>query len=425
MNKNKLLLITVVICAATLRIGYGWELYLWLDEVQSVLLFVQNGLSQMLRTYSQEVVADVHPPLYYILLTIWAYLFPSVLGMRMLSILFGLCAIVCIYLVGTEVGNEKIGFLSSICLTFSVPHIIYSVEIRMYSLTVLLALLSVFSFLKWLPQKKFWWACLYVISTVLCLYTYHFLVFIILVQHFYVFCFYIREKATLFTWILIHLVLMILYIPGILRLIKQLDFVSHDLWWLSPHILELPGFLLWLVCGPFWRGNIILQILVATTWLAIFALGWFNNRLSLKVKFFLLLWFCLSPLTIFFLSQKSPLFQPRYFLFVLPVFCIISAAGIDRVLDTKFRLSYLFSLILTGILVIVIAFTTSNRLDMKSVLKCLENNWHPDEAVFHILDHGGAYETYLISRYYRPHHHNEWLVGDASKIMKEVSPVIK
>jgi len=117
---------------------------LGVDDAFSFSISKQSASPIVLTT-----AADVHPPLYYLLLYYWMMLFgTSVFGMKLLSVLFGVLAIVMVYVVGRQLFDQQVGLLGAFILAISPFNIEFSQEARMYSLMTLLALLSTYFFVR-------------------------------------------------------------------------------------------------------------------------------------------------------------------------------------------------------------------------------------------------------------------------------------
>src|SRR5687767_8667960 len=118
---------------------------LWLDEATSALV-AQMSFSDI---FIKFLPGDFHPPLYYLVLKIWAGIFGySEISLRLPSVIFGICTVYVIYLLGKEMFNKKVGLIASLLLATSGLNIYYSQEARMYSLATLLVSLLVYFFIK-------------------------------------------------------------------------------------------------------------------------------------------------------------------------------------------------------------------------------------------------------------------------------------
>lgn len=91
---------------------------------------------------------DVHPPLYYFLLHYWMLAFgESDVAVRFLSAIFGILGMPMGYLVGRDLFDKEVGLIGAFIIAVSPHNVYYSQEARMYSLLVLLTLLSMYFFI--------------------------------------------------------------------------------------------------------------------------------------------------------------------------------------------------------------------------------------------------------------------------------------
>jgi 4-amino-4-deoxy-L-arabinose transferase-like glycosyltransferase len=181
-------------------LAFGLRLYgmdfqpLWGDEGWS-FYFASMSLGEMIRLTAQ----DIHPPLYYVLLSGWLRLVGSTPETaRFLSILFGTLLVPVSYRVATRLFDRTVAVATVGLVALAPLAIYYSQEVRMYGLVTLLGLASVYFFSQQLAygrwptnhqdassQKKgaqAWHVWGYVLTTVAALYTMYYAAFIPLFQ---------------------------------------------------------------------------------------------------------------------------------------------------------------------------------------------------------------------------------------------------
>lgn len=233
-SKNDVLLGAVVVVGSFLRVFRIGSESLWLDEGYSVH-FVQT--MNMTELVFELPWADNSPPLYYVLLDIWTALFGyAEWSVRLLSTVFGICTIIVIYRIGSELYTERIGLLSAGILSVSPFHIWYAQEARMYTLFALLASLSFLFFIKSLgSDTDYKYVALYIGSTVTAGYTHVFGLFVILSQ----FIFVITEelvsaegidRTTVVRWATIQAAVGVLLLPYLRILLVRLMTDGGRVW---------------------------------------------------------------------------------------------------------------------------------------------------------------------------------------------------
>jgi predicted membrane-bound mannosyltransferase len=147
-NKKLLFILAgVIVLAAVLRvIGLNKPEGLWYDEAVS-FFGARNSFPFGIIGYS--LTADLQPPLYILILHIWMAIFGTAdIALRALSALFGVLIVPVMYLAGKELSNKKTGLIAALLTALNALLIYYSQEVRIYSLVVLLASLSVLFLIK-------------------------------------------------------------------------------------------------------------------------------------------------------------------------------------------------------------------------------------------------------------------------------------
>ncbi len=155
-------------------IGIGRE-SVWFDEAISLLTAELRPLQIL-----SNVILDPHPPLYY--LTLRSMLLTTVnepLMGRWISVFFNLLLLAVVWKL-SQVWLTKIGqrFTAVFLIAISPFQLLYSHEIRMYSMLMLLNALMAFFYLKSRQEGAWWWITL-ALTTVLAIYTHFFSIFIL------------------------------------------------------------------------------------------------------------------------------------------------------------------------------------------------------------------------------------------------------
>jgi len=216
-------LLAITLIGLFLRVYHLGTQSLWYDEAFSVSLAKMN-LPQMVQATAAE---DVHPPFYYFLLHYWIIFFgTSESAVRLLSVLFGVLAIPMIYVLGRQLFNKEVGLVGALILALSSFNIYYSQETRMYSLMVLLALLSMYFFLRFLQQSNLVSSVGYVLSTTLLVYTHTYGWFVVIAQNIYVVTLLLLSKNRTYKlkhWVALQAIVVALFVPWMAVLINQIS----------------------------------------------------------------------------------------------------------------------------------------------------------------------------------------------------------
>lgn len=204
--------------------------YIWTDEAYTLTLIKHN--------YSKIcaiTAADVHPPLYYILLKFCIQPF----GYSLIAAkLFSIIPYILILIIGgvqlRKIFNSKIAISFMILFLLFPFSLLYAVEIRMYSLAALFVFINgIFAYQYYERNSKhdYW---VWIISGVCASYTHYFalvsvgIIYLLLLS---AICF--RKKTLLKHWFIAVLVTFLLYLPWLGSFIKQLIYKVNNDYWIS------------------------------------------------------------------------------------------------------------------------------------------------------------------------------------------------
>jgi uncharacterized membrane protein len=157
-------------------------------SIQEVQRFQNLNPNKRFQDSVDILTSDVHPPLYYILLYLWAQAFgSSITVVRGFSAFASLLSLPCIYYLCIELfKDQKFGYIAMAIFSVLPFQIIYAQEARMYSLQTLTILVSSIMILRAIRINKAKDWLLYSIAVCISIYVHFFSVFTILGQGVYV-----------------------------------------------------------------------------------------------------------------------------------------------------------------------------------------------------------------------------------------------
>jgi mannosyltransferase len=163
------LLLLILLLAVGLRFHRLGAQSLWNDEGTSVAVAQRD-----LVTIAHDAAHDIHPPLYYWLLSGWVRLFgTSEAAVRSFSALLGVVLVALTYALGRLLAGEWAG-LAAACLAAINPfQVYYSQEARMYMLLAALGALAFYAALRWVAEPTYRWGIVYVLAAAAGLYTHY------------------------------------------------------------------------------------------------------------------------------------------------------------------------------------------------------------------------------------------------------------
>jgi mannosyltransferase len=150
------------------RILYLSAPSLWLDEAISA-----NIIKGSIADCIQHAKADLHPPLYYLLLHLWSFIGRDEFTLRLFSVIANFLSGVILFLCARRMFHSSVALLALLLFTLSPFQIRYSQEVRMYSLLGLWMVLVLFFAWEYLKNRSLPFLFGYIFSSALGLYTHY------------------------------------------------------------------------------------------------------------------------------------------------------------------------------------------------------------------------------------------------------------
>lgn len=179
-KENKILLV-ILFLASTLRFYHIDFQSIWLDEIHTMI--EGNPKMPYNEFYDIMLLREQMPHLYYLLVKGFSFIFGhTTFVVRMFSAIIGVLSVYCIYLLGKEIYNKKVGIIASLLLSVNYFHIGYSQEVRPYILLSLFAILSFYRLVIFLKNHSYKNALYYGLFASLMINTHFFGLFILVSQ---------------------------------------------------------------------------------------------------------------------------------------------------------------------------------------------------------------------------------------------------
>lgn len=170
LNRSRLIIVAICVVYIASRLWRLSDSCLWFDEIFSVHA-AELAWSSLFSFVAQDLI---HPPLFYIVLKFWIGIGgDSVFWLRLLPVVFSTLALVPFVRLGRELKLETSAILIGLFL-FAVngAMIKYTQTLRMYSMLMFLALLSMWLFARYFNRGKSFIPLL--ITNILLVYTHYF-----------------------------------------------------------------------------------------------------------------------------------------------------------------------------------------------------------------------------------------------------------
>jgi 4-amino-4-deoxy-L-arabinose transferase-like glycosyltransferase len=307
---------------------------LWADEGFTLWVIedigpIPQGITQTLRFVAESLFTafersadDVHPPLYFVLLDAWALLTGTALfTLRLPSVFAGLLALAATHALGRRFFGHWAGVMALLLLGTSGFFLYYTQEIRMYTLLLASASLSMLGYWRWSRRPGAMRAIFYALMSLLMLYTHYAGVFILIAQILHA----LFTRQPMRRLALPYALIGLGYAPWLPFLWRQ--FVIHG----QPDAFPLT---------TDWNTVLALLLVLGSGFPLLYLLpfvlgdGWVKLRQSHNGL--LLLWLILPPVALLGLNAFwGPLFQVRYVIAILPAGALLVAGALGRVGDFR------------------------------------------------------------------------------------------
>ena len=326
---------------------------IWVDELSSIQR-ARWSLPELISDVSQSV----HPPLYFVILHYWVSLFgDSEFAARLPSAIFGVLALPAVYLVGERLFSRRAGTSSALILSVSLFHISWSQEARGYTLMVLLALASMYFFIRILESGRRALRVGYVLASCLLIYTHYYGMLVLAAQTAYI-CLLAASSerprgVNVSAFLLLQAAVGMSYLPWATLFLRQFLRVQSGYWIPAPttrsildSFIEYTGYRRTLLLGL-----LALASLSVVAWSkvrgrfdwrnALASIGeyaWSVRVLNARENLLLVLWLTV-PIAIPFLVSRvsTPIYYTRYTIAASVAFYILAARGIDNIRSTLVR----------------------------------------------------------------------------------------
>lgn len=427
-RRNVLLLLCLF--AYTLRLFHLDAQSLWYDEGFSVWLAAQS-LDQIIA----RTAADIHPPLYYVLLHLWiALVGQSEFALRFLSLMAGVLMVPAFFAFARRLLDETTAWIATLLAALSPMYIWYAQEARMYAWLTLLTLLSSYFFWRWLERATWRRWLAFTLCNLCAVYLHFYGFFIIAFQLAYFFVWWVRQETR---WGILGaglgsaLLVAAAYLPWARYAAARFDAdQSYFEGTLSLAEVLRKTFVMFSTGHSMLEGDAlpIALLFVLLAAFGLFVMGRLRRdaltaqdenpfRRALTVgaaaRLYLLLYLVVPFVLLYFISYARPKFHPRYLLLASPPFLIMLAAAMTVLLlafwrSASARRRYLALVLASGMGIFVLATSLSadNNLyfdprfskdDFRAVVNTIKANRASGEPTLLVSGH-----MFPIYAYYDP-----------------------
>ncbi|MFC1752680.1 glycosyltransferase family 39 protein [Thermoproteota archaeon] len=224
MDTKKFSLVLIVSAGLALRLYCLGAQSLWFDEACTTF-----ALNNYFPTGLKAAMGSTLQNLYYYFMTVWMVIFGvSEFSIRFPSLIFSVLSIFFIFQLSKELFDEMTGLIAAFLLSVSAYSINYAQEARMYSMLWFLGILSFLFFYRFLVRDRIIYLVLYIIFSVLAVYTAYIAFLFIIVQNIIFFIFFNKTKCK--QWLVGQVVILLFYSPWSLAFIHAVKFRQGIAW---------------------------------------------------------------------------------------------------------------------------------------------------------------------------------------------------
>jgi 4-amino-4-deoxy-L-arabinose transferase-like glycosyltransferase len=397
-------ILAILLAAAVLRL---WNLdgpSLWIDEICSVV-FAQTPFGLL---WSDWMVYETNPPLYYQLLSAWMAMFgESEFAVRALSVVFGLAAIVAMFAFGRALHSAQAGVLAALFCAFSAEQLGYSQEARGYILGFLAATLSALALLRiadlWRegakPLRLMWpHYALYAGATAVAVYTHTTFFILPLLANVFIAWLWVfrtpRRMSDAIGWAGANLVLAVLWAWWILMTIRQIQSGAETVSWIpTPTVRDTVAIVSHVVAT---RSFEIVNVLLAGVFGAVMLWGWW--KLPVERRALALIFGVGVPFVLLSISLVRPIFLERTLFWVQFVYLACLAVGVATLPWARWRFAVAALVALVLMADALNWSRTAYREQWRELATVLRDNAEPGDAVVLYSASGVATFSYYCRR---------------------------
>lgn len=337
-----IVLAIIIIVASFLRLYTLGNESLWSDEIYQVSIASPGAaLVSIIRGAARQAQS----PLDYLLLHLIQTVKSSDFKVRLPAAIYGILSIIAIYALATSLFSRKEGLISAFLLSISLFHIQYSQEVRPYSLTVLSSILAICGFYRAITVDKVKYWVLFLVLTLLAVYTYSFFQLIMLVELLLViFLFFTKRRLLENQPDLISLkkigkvivclgIVFIFFVPELRLLLKTVSERGYTAYADSLPFMERFTWTIRSFSADAWKQALFaFGKPLSKVYLVLSAIGIlisFRKRYVLETALMIFLLIVLPLLVVLmFYSIGRERIEPRYMIFILPIYLIAICRGI-------------------------------------------------------------------------------------------------
>jgi len=341
-NQAVYILSAITVVGAALRF-YGLDIQsLWYDEIASWNQSRATSITELFNTMRD----NVHPPGWVVIIHLSRSLIgDSEVALRLPSAIAGVASIPLIYALGKKLFSYQVGLIAAALMSIFWAPIYYSQESRAYAILILLSIATIYYLTKLTSEietenTQISTVIIYILLCTACSYIHYSGLLLIVLQGIWAAVSFRQSAKALTILIAIYVVQILLYLPWLFELLKDID---RQEFWVNE--ISNPGQVLNFF---FFKGSSsdalvsVLLLSIVALMILIALIGAMSKSYKAKVRItksntVLLLMLFSVPYIAFYIKSliSSPILIPRYILVSLPAAYLLVAIGINRLFQNQ------------------------------------------------------------------------------------------
>lgn len=423
----------ILFLAFTLRLVNLTGESLWRDEVDTIR-FAFEPLGNILANFT---ATGFNGPLYHLLVRGWLSLGGvNDFALRYLSLTCGVVLVALIYTLGKRMFNERAALIAMWFAAIAPILIWYAGEGKMYSLQPMLLTLALYALLKATSdcrllegndKSKTWWA-VFIIAASLSFYVQLLSPLFLPVAALFFFALWPHSRKRMIRGLIALALLTLPYVPLAIWQVPEFlrgGNIGHTFYPLDQMALTLASNWTLGLDGraPFLNLSatdglvtfVRLGLLTFVAAIVLFGLietarraqDCADEQVRFRLQLATLGWLTLPALSVFIISTRLPIFQPRYMLWSAPALCLLVGVGLARLIEQGRvgRLAQAASL--AALSFVSVSGLTSQiinpiRPDLRSAVRFVTQNMQPQDVVVFQIPYARYSFAYYAERFGRP-----------------------
>ncbi|MDD5281764.1 MAG: glycosyltransferase family 39 protein [Candidatus Omnitrophica bacterium] len=327
-------------------------------------------------------------------------------NLRFSSLIFSLLSIILVYKIGKKYFSEKAACIAVALIAISPFHIYYAQELRPYAAIGFISLVAIYSFIKYLNQRKTSYLCIYIISSIANIYAHFVTITLTCAMVVYLLIGLKRYRRLISRLILAHVLILALTLPVWIIIANNLKLfllcnldnfriVEYPIWLEKVRPVHVFNTLKNMSIGYNLDYSSLTGKIAAIVYFFLFCFGIFKYRAKAEARI-LAMCFLVPLLLLFMISQIKACYVDRYFFPGAIIYILGAAIGLSKI---KGKLLVFLLAAIIGINIMALKnyynnlypdslginerFGISEKTDIRPLVNYLASNYKSGDIILH------------------------------------------